>query len=171
MSATTQKPSDHSTTPTLDRLEAALKERGFTIFTRIDHAAAAAAMGLKMPASTGSYSAIRASARLLSYKSQRWRSTSRSRPWCTTMPMSKFLSATTRLTTCWERFTTDMGSQPTRRLGRGPNKLWRKRRMWRRNDKRQSEAAAIFARHDVPTGAARLVAMQSTLQTGPAQQS
>jgi hypothetical protein len=31
ISATPQKPTDHSTTPTLDRLEAALKERGFTI--------------------------------------------------------------------------------------------------------------------------------------------
>jgi uncharacterized protein (DUF302 family) len=45
-------PSAHSASSTLDRLEAALKERGFTIFTRIDHAAAAAAAGLKMPPST-----------------------------------------------------------------------------------------------------------------------
>lgn len=46
------KPSAHSVSATLDRLEAALKERGLIIFTRIDHAAAAAAAGLKMPAST-----------------------------------------------------------------------------------------------------------------------
>jgi uncharacterized protein (DUF302 family) len=46
------KPSSHSVAITLDRLEASLKERGFMIFTRIDHAAAAASVGLKMPAST-----------------------------------------------------------------------------------------------------------------------
>jgi len=46
------KPSGHSVAITLDRLEVSLKERGFMIFTRIDHAAAAASVGLKMPAST-----------------------------------------------------------------------------------------------------------------------
>src|SRR5688572_26331473 len=46
------KPSAYPTTETLDRLEAALKERGFVIFTRLDHAAAAEAVGLKMPRST-----------------------------------------------------------------------------------------------------------------------
>jgi uncharacterized protein (DUF302 family) len=46
------KPSAHSAGATLDRLEAALKERGLIIFTRIDHAAAAKAAGLNMPAST-----------------------------------------------------------------------------------------------------------------------
>jgi uncharacterized protein (DUF302 family) len=46
------KPSNHSVDETLDRLEAALKERGFIIFTRLDHAAAAQSMGLKMPRST-----------------------------------------------------------------------------------------------------------------------
>jgi len=46
------KPSAHSVDETLDRLEAALKERGFIIFTRLDHAAAAQSMGLKMPRST-----------------------------------------------------------------------------------------------------------------------
>jgi uncharacterized protein (DUF302 family) len=46
------KPSAHSAATTLDRLESALKERGYMIFTRLDHAAAAASMGLTMPAST-----------------------------------------------------------------------------------------------------------------------
>ena len=46
------KASNHSVDETLDRLEAALKERGFIIFTRIDHAAAAQSVGLKMPRST-----------------------------------------------------------------------------------------------------------------------
>jgi uncharacterized protein (DUF302 family) len=46
------KPSVHSVDETLDRLEVALKERGFIIFTRIDHAAAAQSLGLKMPRST-----------------------------------------------------------------------------------------------------------------------
>ena len=46
------KPSAHSASATLDRLEAALKERGLTIFARLDHTAAATASGLKMPAST-----------------------------------------------------------------------------------------------------------------------
>ena len=46
------KPSNHSVDETLDRLEATLKERGFIIFTRLDHAAAAQSMGLKMPRST-----------------------------------------------------------------------------------------------------------------------
>jgi len=46
------KPSAHSVDATLDRLEAALKERGFMIFARLDHAAAAAAVGLQMPRET-----------------------------------------------------------------------------------------------------------------------
>ena len=46
------KPSANSVDATLDRLEAALKERGFIIFTRLDHAAAAQSLGLKMPRST-----------------------------------------------------------------------------------------------------------------------
>lgn len=46
------KPSANSVDTTLDRLETALKERGFIIFTRIDHAAAAQSLGLKMPRST-----------------------------------------------------------------------------------------------------------------------
>jgi uncharacterized protein (DUF302 family) len=46
------KSSPHSANETLDRLEAALKERGFVIFARLDHAAAAAALGLTMPGST-----------------------------------------------------------------------------------------------------------------------
>ena len=46
------KPSTYSVDATLDRLEAALKQRGFIIFTRIDHAAAAQSLGLKMPRST-----------------------------------------------------------------------------------------------------------------------
>jgi len=46
------KSSANSVDATLDRLEAALKERGFLIFTRLDHAAAAQSLGLKMPRST-----------------------------------------------------------------------------------------------------------------------
>ena len=46
------KPSRYPAGATLDRLEAALKERGFVIFTRLDHAAAAESFGLKMPKST-----------------------------------------------------------------------------------------------------------------------
>jgi uncharacterized protein (DUF302 family) len=46
------KPSTHSVEATLDRLEASLKAHGFIIFTRLDHAAAAAAVGLKMPRET-----------------------------------------------------------------------------------------------------------------------
>jgi uncharacterized protein (DUF302 family) len=46
------KPSAYSTTVTLDRLEAALKERGYMIFARLDHAAAATSVGLKMPPAT-----------------------------------------------------------------------------------------------------------------------
>jgi uncharacterized protein (DUF302 family) len=46
------KPSAYPATETLERLEAALKERGFIIFTRLDHAAAAESVGLKMPKST-----------------------------------------------------------------------------------------------------------------------
>jgi uncharacterized protein (DUF302 family) len=46
------KPSANSVDATLDRLEAALKERGFIIFARLDHAAAAQSVGLKMPRST-----------------------------------------------------------------------------------------------------------------------
>jgi uncharacterized protein (DUF302 family) len=46
------KPSRYAAAETLDRLEAALKERGFMIFARLDHAAAAESFGLKMPKST-----------------------------------------------------------------------------------------------------------------------
>jgi uncharacterized protein (DUF302 family) len=46
------KPSGHSADETLARLEGALKERGLIIFTRLDHAAAAQSVGLKMPRST-----------------------------------------------------------------------------------------------------------------------
>jgi uncharacterized protein (DUF302 family) len=46
------KPSAYPAAETLDRLEAALKERGLVIFTRLDHAAAAESVGLKMPKST-----------------------------------------------------------------------------------------------------------------------
>lgn len=46
------KLSAYSTTVTLDRLETALKERKYVIFARLDHAGAAASVGLKMPQST-----------------------------------------------------------------------------------------------------------------------
>lgn len=46
------KPSAYPAATTLDRLEAAVKERGFIIFARLDHAAAAEAVGLRMPPST-----------------------------------------------------------------------------------------------------------------------
>jgi uncharacterized protein (DUF302 family) len=46
------KPRAYPATETLERLEAALKERGFIIFTRLDHTAAAESVGLKMPTST-----------------------------------------------------------------------------------------------------------------------
>lgn len=46
------KPSTYSVDMTLDRLETALKERGFIIFARLDHAAAAASVGLNMPRAT-----------------------------------------------------------------------------------------------------------------------
>ena len=46
------KPSPYQAVATLDRLEAALKKRGFIIFARLDHEAAAESVGLKMPYST-----------------------------------------------------------------------------------------------------------------------
>lgn len=46
------KPSSYTAAVTLDRLEAAAKERGFVVFGRLDHAAAAQSVGLKMPSST-----------------------------------------------------------------------------------------------------------------------
>lgn len=46
------KPSAHTAAETLDRLEKALKEKGYVIFARLDHAAAAEAVGLKMPPTT-----------------------------------------------------------------------------------------------------------------------
>ena len=46
------KQSAHTVPDTLDRLEAALKKRGLIVFARLDHAAAAASVGLKMPPST-----------------------------------------------------------------------------------------------------------------------
>jgi uncharacterized protein (DUF302 family) len=46
------RPSAYSVDVTLDRLEATLKQHGFMIFARLDHAAAAAAAGLQMPRET-----------------------------------------------------------------------------------------------------------------------
>lgn len=43
------KSSQYSVPETLDRLEALLKEKGMTVFARIDHAAEAEKVGLKMP--------------------------------------------------------------------------------------------------------------------------
>jgi uncharacterized protein (DUF302 family) len=45
-------PSAHSAATTMDRFEAAAKKRGFMVFTRLDHAAAAESVGLKMPRAT-----------------------------------------------------------------------------------------------------------------------
>ena len=42
-------PSSHGPKDTMNRLEAEVKARGMTIFTRIDHAAGAAAAGLSLP--------------------------------------------------------------------------------------------------------------------------
>jgi uncharacterized protein (DUF302 family) len=41
--------SPHSVTVTIDRLEATLKERGTTVFARVDHAGAARGAGLELP--------------------------------------------------------------------------------------------------------------------------
>ena len=46
------KPSSHSVDATIDKFEAAVKKRGFVVFTRLDHAAAAEAAGLKMTRAT-----------------------------------------------------------------------------------------------------------------------
>ena len=46
------KPSAHSADATIERFEAAVKKRGFMVFARLDHAAAAESVGLKMPRAT-----------------------------------------------------------------------------------------------------------------------
>lgn len=46
------KPSPHPVATTIERFEAAVKQRGFTVFARLDHAAAAASVDLKMPPAT-----------------------------------------------------------------------------------------------------------------------
>jgi uncharacterized protein (DUF302 family) len=46
------KSSPHSVDATINRFEAAAKKRGFMVFARVDHAAAAESVGLKMPAAT-----------------------------------------------------------------------------------------------------------------------
>lgn len=45
-------PSAHSVDATMDRFESAVKKRGFMVFARLDHAAAAESVGLKMPRAT-----------------------------------------------------------------------------------------------------------------------
>jgi len=45
-------PSAHSVDATMDRFESAVKKRGFMVFARLDHAAGAESVGLKMPRST-----------------------------------------------------------------------------------------------------------------------
>jgi len=44
--------SAYSADATMDKFEAAAKKRGFIVFARLDHAAGAEAVGLKMPRST-----------------------------------------------------------------------------------------------------------------------
>jgi len=46
------RPSPHSVDATIEKFEAAARKRGFVVFTRLDHAAAAESVGLKMPRST-----------------------------------------------------------------------------------------------------------------------
>jgi uncharacterized protein (DUF302 family) len=46
------RPSAHSAAETADRFAAAAKNRGFLIFARLDHAAAAKSVGLEMPPAT-----------------------------------------------------------------------------------------------------------------------
>jgi uncharacterized protein (DUF302 family) len=46
------KLSAHSVDATIDKFEAAVKKRGFMVFARLDHAAAAQSVGLKMPHAT-----------------------------------------------------------------------------------------------------------------------
>ena len=43
------RPSAYSVTETVDRLEAVLRSRNFTVFAKIDHAAEASKVGLTMP--------------------------------------------------------------------------------------------------------------------------
>jgi uncharacterized protein (DUF302 family) len=46
------KPSAYSVDATIERFETAVKKRGFMVFARLDHAAAAESVGLKMPRAT-----------------------------------------------------------------------------------------------------------------------
>lgn len=46
------RPSAYSVDATIERFEAAVKKRGFLVFARLDHAAAAESVGLKMPRAT-----------------------------------------------------------------------------------------------------------------------
>jgi len=46
------RPSPHSVDATIERFETAAKKRGFIVFARLDHSAAASSLGLKMPRST-----------------------------------------------------------------------------------------------------------------------
>lgn len=46
-----RKPSDFGVGETLDRLEAIVKEKGFTVFVRVDHAKGAESVGKSLPAS------------------------------------------------------------------------------------------------------------------------
>jgi hypothetical protein len=45
-------PSSQSVDATIEKFESAARQRGFVVFGRLDHAAAAAAVGLKMPRAT-----------------------------------------------------------------------------------------------------------------------
>lgn len=50
--STVTRRSAHPFATTLDRLEASAKEKGFMVFARLDHEAAATSVGQKMPQST-----------------------------------------------------------------------------------------------------------------------
>ena len=60
----TKRESPHSVPQTLDRLEAVLKERGITVFARIDHADGAAKVGLVFRPRRCSFLGILAQGRL-----------------------------------------------------------------------------------------------------------
>ena len=71
------KRSVHPFAETLNRLEAAAKQNGLTVFARLDHAAAAKSAGLRMRLQPSSWWAIRGVAPRCSCSIPRWRLTCR----------------------------------------------------------------------------------------------
>ena len=104
------KASAYSADATTQRLEAAIKSRGFMVFGRLNHAAAAKDFGLSMPYSIVVVLGTQSWARRASYRTRRLPSICLSRRWSGRTRTARCGSVTTRPNTCTKQFMRATGS-------------------------------------------------------------